>query len=86
MAEALIAAPTASLTTAGCEQLAAAVGCDMERYRRDAAGADIRTRIDRDLADARAAGIRSLPTIYVGGHAFVGAAASVDDLLAAIVR
>jgi uncharacterized membrane protein/predicted DsbA family dithiol-disulfide isomerase len=86
MAEALIAAPTASLTAAGCEQLAAAVGCDMERYRRDAAGADIRTRIDRDLADARAAGIRSLPTIYVGGHAFVGAAASVDDLLAAIVR
>ncbi|HUQ07701.1 MAG TPA: thioredoxin domain-containing protein [Kofleriaceae bacterium] len=86
MAEALIAAPTAKLTAAGCEQIAADIGCDMARYRRDAAGADIAARIDRDLADARAAGIKSLPTVYVDAQAFVGAAASVDELVAAIAR
>jgi predicted DsbA family dithiol-disulfide isomerase len=56
----------------------------MEQYRRDAASPDIRARIDRDLADARAAGVRHLPTIYINAHAFVGAAATVDDLVAAI--
>lgn len=86
MAEALIAAPTAALTPEGCAKIAASIGCDMEQYRLDAASADIRARIERDIADARAAGVRNLPTIYINAHAFIGAAASVDDLVAAIAR
>lgn len=84
MAEALIAAPTSSLTTDGCEKLAAQIGCDMDRYRRDAASPATKARIDRDVADARAAGVGSLPTVYIGATPFVGAAASTEDLLAAI--
>jgi protein-disulfide isomerase len=84
MAEALVAAPTDELTGEGCEKLAAKVGCDMDRYRKDAADPSTRARIDHDLADARAAGIRSLPTVYIGSTAFVGAAAQTDELLAAI--
>lgn len=86
MADALVAAPTSELTPAGCEAIAASIGCDMEQYRRDAASAEVRARIDRDVADARAAGVRSLPTIYIDAHAFVGAAATVEDLVAAITQ
>ena len=86
MAEALLAAPTHQLTPDGCEQLAIALGLDLERYRRDAASDAARAHIARDLADARAAGVRSLPTVYIGAAAFVGAAASVDDLAAALLR
>jgi len=84
MAEALITAPVESLTTAGCEALAAALGLDLGRYRTDAASEAVRARIEGDLAAARTAGIRSLPTLYVGSHVFVGAAATVDELVAAL--
>ncbi len=86
MAEALIEAPVADLTPAGCERLAATLGLDLERYRADAASAAILARIDADLTAARAAGIRSLPTIYIGDQAIVGAGATVDELVAALRR
>jgi uncharacterized membrane protein/predicted DsbA family dithiol-disulfide isomerase len=86
MAEALIAAPTAELTPAGCERIAARLGLDMDRYRACAAAPRTQQRIERDLADARAAGIRSLPTIYIGEHAFVGAKASVAELERAMLN
>ena len=38
MAAALFAAPPDELTAEGCERLAASVGCDLERYRRDLLG------------------------------------------------
>ena len=84
MAEALLAAPVAALTEEGCERIAAALGLDLARFRADRADPAIRARIDADLAAARAAGIRSLPTIYVGERAFVGAGATVDELVAAL--
>jgi predicted DsbA family dithiol-disulfide isomerase/uncharacterized membrane protein len=84
MAEALLAAPPSQLTPEGCERIAAQVGCDLARYRRDAADPAIHARIAADLDDARALGIRALPTIYIGERVFVGAGASVDELVAAL--
>jgi predicted DsbA family dithiol-disulfide isomerase len=86
MAEALITAPIAELTAEGCERIAAALGLDLRRYRADAASAGVRARIQADLAAARAAGIRGLPTVWVGDHVFQGAEASVDELVAALRR
>ena len=86
MADALLAAPPSELTTSGCEQLAVGLGLDLARYRADAADPAIVARIDADLADARAAGARSLPTIYIGREAVIGGAATVDDLIASLRR
>ena len=86
MADALIATPAAELTAEGCEKLAAALGVDLERYRRDAADPRTRARIDADVTAAKAAGVKRLPTIYVGAQLFSGAGATVDDLAAALTR
>lgn len=86
MADALMAAPVAQLTPAGCEAIAARLGCDLARYRADAAAPWVRARIASDLADARAAGVQYLPTIYIGAERLVGAGASVEDLIAALHR
>ena len=84
MAAALFAAPPDSLTAAGCEQIAASVGCDVDRYRRDLPAAS--ARVSADIADARAAGVHSLPTVFIGGDRIVGAGASTDELVAQIDR
>jgi len=84
MAAALFAAPPDSLTPDGCEQIAASVGCDVERYRRDLPAAS--TRVSADMAEARAAGVHSLPTVFIGGERIVGASASTDELVARIDR
>jgi len=86
MADALIAADPAELTVEGCERIAATVGCDLDRYRSDRAARATQARVDADAAAARAAGIVRLPTIYVGEEAFVGAAATPEQLTAAIRR
>ncbi len=86
MAEALLAAPIEALSAPGCERLAGEVGLDMARYRADVASASMRARVDADVAAARAAGLRSLPTVYINDQAFVGAGASVDELVAALRR
>src|SRR5262249_61195791 len=49
MAEALFAAPADQLTPDGCEQLAAGVGCDLDRYRRDLPAA--RARVAAEVAE-----------------------------------
>ena len=56
----------------------------MARYQRDAASPEVAARIARDLDEARAAGVRGLPTIYVGDRAFIGAGATVEELVAAM--
>ena len=84
MAAALFAAPPESLTADGCEQIAASVGCDLERYRRDLPAAS--ARVSADLAEARTAGVHSLPTVFIGGERVVGAGATTDELLARIDR
>ena len=78
MAAALFTAPTEDLTPDGCERLALSVGCDLERYRRDLAGAA--TRVAAETDEVRAAGIHSLPTLFIAGQRIVGAATSADEL------
>jgi protein-disulfide isomerase len=86
MAEALLSAPASRLTPAGCEEIAGQLGLDLERYRSDAAQPSIQARLAADMADARAVGLRGLPTVYIGRQVFHGASASVDDLVAALRR
>jgi uncharacterized membrane protein/predicted DsbA family dithiol-disulfide isomerase len=86
MAEALLAARVEQLTPQGCERIAAEIGLDMDRYRTDAASRATRNRIRSDIADAHKAGIKSLPTIYIGSQAFTDARATVDQLVAALRR
>ena len=80
MAAALFAADPAELTTEGCEQLATRLGCDLERYRRDLPTAE--ARVAAESAEAKAAGVHSLPTLYIGGERIVGASKSTAELTA----
>jgi predicted DsbA family dithiol-disulfide isomerase len=80
MAEALFAAPPDELSPAGCEQLAARVGCDLERYRRELPQAE--ARVAAETAEASAAGIHALPTLFIGGERVVGAGKSTEELTA----
>jgi uncharacterized membrane protein/predicted DsbA family dithiol-disulfide isomerase len=84
MADALFAAPPDALTPEGCEQLAAGVGCDLERYRRDLPAAE--TRVAAEMAEVRAAGVHALPTLFIGGERIEGAGASPDQLTALLER
>jgi protein-disulfide isomerase len=84
MAEALFAAPVDQLTPEGCELLAAGVGCDLERYRRDMPAA--RDRVAAEMAEVRAAGVHALPTLFIGDARIEGASASADELTAVIHR
>jgi protein-disulfide isomerase len=86
MAAALFAADPADLTPAGCEAIAARVGCDLGRYRASLRDPATRDRVDRDLAEARAAGVRYLPTIFVGTTQLTGAGASAAELAALIAK
>lgn len=82
MAEALFAAPADQLTPEGCEQIAAQVGCDLERYRRDRPA--MVGKVAADMLDALAGNVRSLPTVFVGTERLVGANQSARDLVAAV--
>jgi protein-disulfide isomerase len=84
MAKALFAAPADELTPEGCEAIAARVGCDLDRYRADLAGAE--AQVTRDLDEARAAGVHALPTLFVGPERVTGASASTEQLAAMIDR
>lgn len=82
MAHALFAAEPETLTAERCEELAVEVGCDRERYRRDlplAVG-----RVAAEAIDARAAGVTSLPTVFIGGEKIIGASKTTDELVAMI--
>jgi protein-disulfide isomerase len=84
MAKALFSAPTEELTAEGCEAIARRIGCDLDRYRADMPAAE--QRLARDLEDAEAAGVRALPTVFVGSERINGAAASAEELTAMIDR
>jgi protein-disulfide isomerase len=84
MAEALFSAPPDELTPEGCEKLAAQVGCDLDRYRETLADPATASRVDADIADAKAADASALPTVFVGDQRFTGANHSASELLAAI--
>jgi uncharacterized membrane protein/predicted DsbA family dithiol-disulfide isomerase len=80
MAAALFAAPPDELTVEGCEKLAVSVGCDLNRFRQSMAAAG--ERVDHETAEARAANINSLPTLFVGSERVVGAGKSEAELTA----
>jgi len=84
MAEALFAAPPDALTPEGCEQIAAGVGCDVDRYRRDLPAAE--ARVAAEMAEVRAAGVQALPTLFIGDTRIQGAGASADQLADIIHR
>jgi uncharacterized membrane protein/predicted DsbA family dithiol-disulfide isomerase len=84
MAAALYAAEPDELTPEGCERLALGVGCDPARYRRDRPAAE--RRVAAEIAQASAAGIRALPTLWIGDQRLVGAGATSEELAALIDR
>lgn len=84
MAAALFAAPPEQLTSEGCEQLAAGVGCDLDRYRRDRPAAE--ARVAAESAEARAAGVHALPTLFIGDTRVEGAGKTPAELTAMIDR
>nr|HEX4315484.1 vitamin K epoxide reductase family protein [Kofleriaceae bacterium] len=84
MAHALFTAPPSQLTTEGCEAIAASVGVDLVRYRKDLADPATRARITADLTDAAHAQVTALPTMFIGGDRIVGAELDHDDLAAEI--
>ncbi|HEY0194163.1 MAG TPA: vitamin K epoxide reductase family protein [Kofleriaceae bacterium] len=84
MAAALFAAPPDELDDAGCERLAARIGCDLARYRDARPAAE--ARVAADSAQVEAAGIHALPTLFIGAQELVGAGKSVAELAAMIAR
>jgi uncharacterized membrane protein/protein-disulfide isomerase len=86
MADELFAADPKELTIAGCEKLAEKVGLDMDKYRAAMKAPETIERLKKHLVDADAAKVDSLPTLYIGGERLMGAAASVDELVATIDR
>jgi uncharacterized membrane protein/predicted DsbA family dithiol-disulfide isomerase len=84
MAAALFAAKPDELSAEGCEKIAASVGCDLDRYRADLPGA--LARVAAEMAEARAAGIHSLPTVFIAGERIVGARKSTEELTALLDR
>jgi uncharacterized membrane protein/predicted DsbA family dithiol-disulfide isomerase len=86
MAKELFTAPTDKLTPAGNEELAKKVGCDLPEYRETFASAELRARVEADMADARAADLEGFPTIYIGTQKFEGSDHTPAKLLAAIEK
>jgi uncharacterized membrane protein/predicted DsbA family dithiol-disulfide isomerase len=84
MAAALYAAAPEDLTPAGCEKLAARVGCDVERYRRDLPKP--RARVVAEAEEVAAAGVRFLPTTFIGDERIVGAGVPDQELTAMLHR
>ena len=84
MATALFDAPVDQLTPEGCEQIAVDVGCDRERYRKTLADPGTRERVVHDTADAKAAGVRGLPTVFIGTTGLGGADHEPAELAATI--
>ena len=60
------------LTPAGCERVVREAHLDLEAYRACLASRRPDVVIERDLNDARAAGVSGLPTLYVGVERFEG--------------
>jgi protein-disulfide isomerase len=80
MAAALFAADPDELSREGCEQLALKVGCDLQRYRDEMRRAA--ARIADETAQAMAAGVHSLPTLFIGRERVEGASKSTEELTA----
>ena len=80
----LFTAPEETMTAEGCEEMAVKAGCDRDQYRRDLPLAV--AKVASETIAARSSGVKSLPTLFIGGEQIVGAAASTEELVAAIQR
>jgi protein-disulfide isomerase len=52
------------------EGFAGRAGLDREKFRADMASAGVQAAIDRDVADGRALGVSSTPTLFLNGKKF----------------
>jgi uncharacterized membrane protein/protein-disulfide isomerase len=86
MAAALFSTPADQLTPQGCEDLAVKVGCDRDRYRATLADPKTKQRIVEESADAKAVGVRGLPTVFIGTTGFGGAEHDAGELASAIEK
>jgi uncharacterized membrane protein/predicted DsbA family dithiol-disulfide isomerase len=73
------------LTPAGCERVVREAHADLEAYRACLASRRPDVLLERDMNDARAAGVSGLPTLYVGVERFEGLT-DADTLRASIER
>lgn len=65
-----------ALSEAAIDRIVQAAGADMERYRADMASAALSERVDRDVRDGEAAGVKGTPWFYLDGREVSG----VDEL------
>lgn len=84
MAHELFAADPEKLTPYEVERLAEKVGVDLARYRQDIPKAI--ERVKADLAEAKAAGVTGLPTLFIGTARHTGAELEVGDLVREIEK
>jgi protein-disulfide isomerase len=63
-----------NLTSAGCEQLADKLGIDLTSFRECITDKRTAERIKLEMDEARAAGVRGLPTYWIGKQRFSGLA------------
>ena len=70
--DALFTIPLPGLRASEIERLAEDVGLDVKRLRADLAGGSCGKAVDADLAEGKALGIQSLPTLYVNGLKVMG--------------
>jgi predicted DsbA family dithiol-disulfide isomerase len=59
------------LQTASFEDLAKQVGLDLQRFKADMASKDTDQKIESDIAEGRAAGVDSTPSIYVNDRRYI---------------
>lgn len=88
MADALVAVPAETLTPKGCEEIAASLGLEPERFRACVAAPETEASIKADIEAFKAARGHGLPTLFVGETKLEGAQddASLRDAFAAARR
>jgi uncharacterized membrane protein len=84
MAKLLFEVPPEKLTAYEVERLAESLQVDLVKYRADIPKAI--ERVKADLADAKAAEVKGLPTLFIGTARHTGSELSVDDLVAEIQK
>lgn len=51
-------------------EFAASLGMDMEKFRADLEGDEVRERVEEDIAQGRANGVRGTPTVFIDGQRY----------------
>jgi len=64
----------------GLADYAQKIGLDVEKWKTDMAGLQTKSRVDADMARAKALQVSSTPTVYINGKAVQYAEMTVDTL------